>query len=99
MCIRDRTWGENYVCNKKRVWKSRSATAAQDAHEAIRPPMPELTPDQVEGSISGDEAKIKAAAQELGVDLTPFELIHCTEDVDMHDDPVKACLLYTSRCV
>ena len=24
------------------------------------------------------------------MDLTPFELIHCTEDVDMHDDPVKA---------
>ena len=53
-----KTWGENYVCNKKRVWKSRSATAAQDAHEAIRPSMPELTPDQVEGSISGDEAKL-----------------------------------------
>ena len=41
-------------------------------------------------ALLGDEAKIKAAAQELGVDLTPFELIHCTEDVDMHDDPVKA---------
>lgn len=53
-----KTWGENYVCNKKRVWKSRSATAAQDAHEAIRPSMPELTPDQVDGSISGDEAKL-----------------------------------------
>ena len=41
-------------------------------------------------ALLGDEAKIKAAAQELGVDLTPFELIHCTEDVDMHGDPVKA---------
>ena len=41
-------------------------------------------------ALLGDEAKIKAAAQELGVDLTPCELIHCTEDVDMHDDPVKA---------
>ena len=27
-------------------------------------------------ALLGDEAKIKAAAQELGVDLTPFELIH-----------------------
>ena len=51
-------WGEPYVCAKKRVWKSRSATAAQDAHEAIRPSMPELTPEQVEGSISGDEARL-----------------------------------------
>lgn len=51
-------WGEPYVCAKKRVWKSRSATAAQDAHEAIRPSMPELTPEQGEGSISGDEARL-----------------------------------------
>ena len=44
--IADR-WGEGYVC-----------TAAQDAHEAIRPSMPELTPDEVEQSISGDTAKL-----------------------------------------
>ena len=50
-------WGDNYVCNTQRKWKSRSATAAQDAHEAIRPSMPELTPDEVEQSISGDTAK------------------------------------------
>ena len=51
-------WGENYVCSTQRKWKSRSATAAQDAHEAIRPSMPELTPDEVEQSISGDTAKL-----------------------------------------
>ena len=51
-------WGDNYVCKTDRKWKSRSATAAQDAHEAIRPSMPELTPDEVEQSISGDTAKL-----------------------------------------
>ena len=51
-------WGDNYVCKTVRKWKSRSATAAQDAHEAIRPSMPELTPDEVEQSISGDTAKL-----------------------------------------
>ena len=51
-------WGGNYVCKTARKWKSRSATAAQDAHEAIRPSMPELTPDEVEQSISGDTAKL-----------------------------------------
>ena len=51
-------WGDNYVCNTQRKWKSRSATAAQDSHEAIRPSMPELTPDEVEQSISGDTAKL-----------------------------------------
>ena len=51
-------WGDNYVCKTARKWKSRSATAAQDAHEAIRPSMPELTPHEVEQSISGDTAKL-----------------------------------------
>ena len=51
-------WGEKYVCPTPRRWKSRSATAAQDAHEAIRPSMPELTPDEVEQSISGDTARL-----------------------------------------
>ena len=51
-------WGDNYFCKTARKWKSRSATAAQDAHEAIRPSMPELTPDEVEQSISGDTAKL-----------------------------------------
>ena len=51
-------WGDNYVCKTARKWKSRSATAAQDAHEAIRPSMPELTPEEVEQSIGGDTAKL-----------------------------------------
>ena len=47
-----------YICPVKRKYKSRSATAAQDAHEAIRPSTPGLTPDEVEQSISGDTAKL-----------------------------------------
>lgn len=51
-------YGAQYVCPYKRTWKTRSATAAQDAHEAIRPSMPGLTPDEVDKSISGDTAKL-----------------------------------------
>ena len=40
------------------MWKTKSATAAQDAHEAIRPSVPSLTPDEVDKSISGDTAKL-----------------------------------------
>ena len=58
-------WGDNYVCKTARKWKSRSATAAQDAHEAIRPSMPELTPDEVEQSISGDTAKLYRLVRRL----------------------------------
>ena len=51
-------WGDAYVCKTKRVYKSRSATAAQDAHEAVRPTNPALTPELVEQSITGDAAKL-----------------------------------------
>ena len=33
-------YGGQYVCGHKRTYKSKSATAAQDAHEAIRPRCP-----------------------------------------------------------
>ena len=52
------TYGEQYVCPFKRTWKTKSATAAQDAHEAIRPSVPSLTPDEVDKNISGDTAKL-----------------------------------------
>ena len=51
-------YGQEYICPYKRTWKTRSATAAQDAHEAIRPSVPSLTPDEVDKSISGDTAKL-----------------------------------------
>ncbi len=51
-------YGPQYVYNGKRTYKSKSATAAQDAHEAVRPTNPALTPDEAEKSISGDTAKL-----------------------------------------
>ena len=51
-------YGEAYICPYKRTWKTKSATAAQDALEAIRPSVPSLTPDEVDKSISGDTAKL-----------------------------------------
>ena len=51
-------YGAQYVYGKKRVYKRKSATAAQDAHEAIRPSNPALTPEEVEKSVSGDVAKL-----------------------------------------
>lgn len=51
-------WGAEYICEKKRTWKTRNATNAQDAHEAIRPSTPGITPEEVEASITGDTAKL-----------------------------------------
>ena len=51
-------WGDQYVCKTKRTYKSRSATAAQDAHEAVRPTNIALTPDEADKSLTGDAAKL-----------------------------------------
>ena len=52
--IRSR-YGAAYYAEPRR-YKPKSG--AQDAHEAIRPTVPGLTPDEVEKSISGPEAKL-----------------------------------------
>ena len=49
-------YGEKYLPNKPRVFKSKNN--AQDAHEAIRPTMPSLTPDKVKNSLSLDQYKL-----------------------------------------
>ena len=50
------TYGDSYLPSKARVYKTKSN--AQDAHEAIRPSIPGLTPAQVEGSLSPDQYRL-----------------------------------------
>ena len=50
------TYGEKYLPDKPRYFKSRSN--AQDNHEAIRPTNPALTPDRVRASLSSDQYKL-----------------------------------------
>ena len=50
------TWGDKYLPEKPRYFKSRAS--AQDAHEAIRPTMPDLSPDKVKDSLSSDQYKL-----------------------------------------
>jgi len=49
-------YGSKYLPSSPRVYKSKAA--AQDAHEAIRPTMPELEPLQVKASLSSDQYKL-----------------------------------------
>ena len=49
-------WGKNYLPSKRRLFKTKSNS--QDAHEAIRPTMPNLTPDEIRSSLSNDQFKI-----------------------------------------
>lgn len=50
------TYGKEYLPPSQRVFKSKKS--AQDAHEAIRPTMPSLTPDKVKASLTGDQYKL-----------------------------------------
>lgn len=49
-------WGDKYLPEKTRHYKSRAN--AQDGHEAIRPTVPSLLPDQVKDSLSPDQYKL-----------------------------------------
>ena len=49
-------YGENYLPEKPRVFKTKKN--AQDAHEAIRPTMPDMTPDKVKNSLTSDQYKL-----------------------------------------
>ncbi len=49
-------YSKNYLPQSRRVYKSKAN--AQDGHEAIRPTMPSLTPDQVKGNLTSDQYKL-----------------------------------------
>ncbi|MBP5618764.1 MAG: type I DNA topoisomerase [Clostridia bacterium] len=53
--IRER-YGDEYLPEKPAYYKSRSS--AQDAHEAIRPAMPELTPERVKADLTAEQFKL-----------------------------------------
>lgn len=49
-------YGKDYLPPSPRVFKSKSNS--QDAHEAIRPTMPHLTPDSIKTSLTTDQFKL-----------------------------------------
>lgn len=49
-------WGKKYLPEKERKFKTKAG--AQDGHEAIRPTMPDMTPERVKNSLSSDQFKV-----------------------------------------
>ncbi len=52
----EQTYGEKYLPKKPRFYKSKGNI--QDGHEAIRPSMPNVTPESVKGYLTSDQYKI-----------------------------------------
>lgn len=49
-------WGNKYLPEKSRKFKTKAS--AQDGHEAIRPTMPDLNPEEIKDSLTLDQYKI-----------------------------------------
>ncbi len=78
--IRER-WGEKYLPDKPRHFKSRAN--AQDGHEAIRPSMPSLSPADVKDSLSNDQYKLYKLIWERFIACQMANCIQSTMQADI----------------
>lgn len=78
--IKDR-WGERYLPEKRRVFKSRAN--AQDGHEAIRPTMPALAPEQLKASLSADQYKLYKLIWERFIACQMANCLQATTQADI----------------
>lgn len=78
--IRSR-YGEPYLPEKPRVF--RAGSGAQDGHEAIRPTMPSLTPEQVKGSVTPDQYRLYKLIWERFIAALMAPTVQNTVNVDI----------------
>ena len=74
-------WGKKYLPDKTRRFKSKANS--QDGHEAIRPTMPKLNPEQVKTSLSSDQYKLYKLIWERFTASQMANCIHSTTQVDI----------------
>ncbi|MBR3629973.1 MAG: type I DNA topoisomerase [Oscillospiraceae bacterium] len=84
-------YGESYLPPKPRIYKSKKN--AQDAHEAIRPSMPELSPDRVKNSLTNDQYKLYKLIWERFIASQMANALLDTISVDIEAD---GCLFKAS---
>ena len=75
------TFGEDYLPNYKREYKSKKN--AQDAHEAIRPSMPLLYPDKIKSDLTSDQFKLYKLIWERFISCLMADAILDTVSVDL----------------
>lgn len=74
-------FGKEYVPAFKREYKSKRNS--QDAHEAIRPSMPQLSPDKVKSDLTSDQYKLYKLIWERFISCLMSEQILDTVSVDI----------------
>jgi DNA topoisomerase-1 len=76
-----KSFGDNYLPQKPRFYKSKGNS--QDAHEAIRPSTPDLTPERVKASLTPDQYKLYKLIWERFIASQMASAIHDTMSVDI----------------
>ncbi len=76
-------WGKKYVADKPYKFKSKGDV--QDGHEAIRPTMPTMTPEQVRPSLTNDQYKLYKLIWERFTASFMAQCIHDTTNVDIEN--------------
>jgi len=84
-------YGKNYLPEKERVYKSKNN--AQDAHEAIRPSTPDLTPDRVKANLTTDQYKLYKLIWERFIASQMADALLDTVSVDIE---AKDCIFRAS---
>lgn len=84
-------YGKPYLPPKPRTFKSKKN--AQDAHEAIRPTMPELTPEQVKDALTTDQYKLYKLIWERFISS---QMANCQLDTVSVDIQAANCMFRAS---
>ena len=74
-------WGKKYLPDTPRKFKVKAN--AQDGHEAIRPTMPNLSPDQVKDSLTSDQYKLYKLIWERFIACQMANCIQSTMQADI----------------
>ena len=74
-------YGDNYLPEKPNFYKTKANS--QDAHEAIRPSLPELTPERVKQSLTSDQYKLYKLIWERFIASQMAKALHDTVSVDI----------------
>jgi DNA topoisomerase-1 len=75
-------YGKEAVADEVRVYKTKSKNA-QEAHEAIRPTMPSVTPADIEGRIDADQHRLYALIWRRAIACQMSHALYDTVAIDM----------------